>query len=115
MKSVAAVVLASCVVATTAAAQERDRSLERINLKLTQPSPVLDGVVPLERTVPKKLGIFTLVEPQLRGEMIRVSVPVGELVMRAVRGTAAARHRRQASAAKRRVEAELKARQQETK
>jgi hypothetical protein len=88
-------------------AQDRDASLERINLALQQPPGIVRGVPPLEIDPPKKLGIFTLVPPVKRGEMIRVSVPVGEMVMRAVNGVASANQRRKEAAARRRVEADL--------
>jgi hypothetical protein len=56
-----------------------------------------------------KLGPFTLGTPQLRGEIIRLSLPVGEYVSRVARGLAAANRRRQEATARRRVEADLKA------
>lgn len=90
-------------------AQERDRSLERIRVGLEAPLPLVRGTDPAESTLPKSLGIFTLVEPQLRGEMVRVSVPIGALVMRAVRSVTTGDYRRQEAAARRRVAAELKA------
>jgi hypothetical protein len=91
-------------------AQERDRSLERISLALQQqpPEPITGGVVPGESAEPKTFGIFTLVPPQSRGEIIRISVPIGELVSRAFRSAAAAKQRRQEDAARREVNAALK-------
>jgi hypothetical protein len=88
-------------------AEERERSLERISLALQQPLPVMRRVAPAESTVPKTFGIFTLVPPIGRGEMVRVSVPTGELVSRAFKGAAAANRRRQEAAARREVEAAL--------
>ena len=88
-------------------AQERDRSLERISLGLQAPLPVLRGVDPVESAAPKRFGIFTLLPPTKPGEMIRISVPVGELVTRAFRAVAAANRRREEAAARRKVEAEL--------
>jgi hypothetical protein len=107
-------------------AQERDRSLERISLALQEPSPFPTGAdpqealqsatlqalgVPIFEPLPgaAKLGPFTLGTPQLRGEVIRLSLPVGAYVARAARGVAAANRRRQEAAARRRVGAELKA------
>ena len=107
-------------------AQERDRALERISLALQQPTPLVSSAdpgealrlstlrtfgVPIFEPLPggPKLGPFTLGTTQLRGEIIRVSLPVGEYVTRGARGFAAANRRRQEKAARRRIEAELKA------
>jgi hypothetical protein len=90
-------------------AQERNRSLERISLELEKPAPSLG--MPIFEPLPRapKLGPFTLETPQLRGEIIRLSLPVGEYASRAARGLSAANRRRQEPAARRRVEADLKA------
>ena len=93
---------------TPLVAQERDGGVERIRLALEQPLPGLRGVGPVDGTAPKTLGIFTLIPPTVSGEMVRVSVPVGELVSRAFKGVAAANHRRQEAAARRTVAAALK-------
>ena len=107
-------------------AQERNRSLERISLALLQPPPLPSGADPQEalrastlQTLDMsifgplpgaaKLGPFTLETPQLRGEIIRLSLPVGEYVSRVARGLSATNRRRQEAAARRRVEADLKA------
>lgn len=76
--------------------------LERINLAVQQPAPIYGGG-PVESDFPKKIGFLTLVQPVKRGEMIRVSFPVGEYVSRAFKGVAAVNHRRQERAAKREV------------
>jgi hypothetical protein len=109
MRARAAVILISSMCSAPLLAQERDRSVERIGLALQQPSPIVRGVAPVESTLPKKLGIFTLVPPVKRGEIIRVSIPIGELVTSAFKGVAAAHQRRQQAAARRKVEAELDA------
>jgi hypothetical protein len=108
MKAFAGALLLWLVCLVPLVAQERDRSLERIAIALQQPHPVIRGLAPAETAGPKTLGIFTLVQPELRGEIVRVSVPIGELVSRAIRGVAAAKQRRQEEAARRRVEADLK-------
>ena len=89
-------------------AQERDRSLERIGLALQQPLPIVPGVVPFQENLPQKLGILTLVPPTMPGEIVRVSIPIGEFVSRAIRSVAAANQRRQEAAARRKVEAAVK-------
>jgi hypothetical protein len=87
--------------------QERDRALERIDLRLQQQQSLVRGIDPAESAVPKTFGIFTLVPPIGRGEMIRVAIPIGELVSRAFKGAAAVNRRRQEAAAHRKVEAAL--------
>jgi hypothetical protein len=57
---------------------------------------------------PRKLGVFTLVEPRLRGEIVRISLPLGGFVMGAVESVAAANQRRREAAARRRVNTALK-------
>jgi hypothetical protein len=89
-------------------AQERDRHFERISIALQQPRPIVGGVAlqqpapivggivdPDTSTAPFKFGIFSFVQPTLPGEMVRVSLPIGELVSRAFKAVAAARQRRQ--------------------
>ena len=68
-------------------AQELDRSLERISLALEQPAPVfgVGSVLDLPEP-PLTFGPFTLVPPQMRGEMVRLSFPIGAYVMKAFRG-----------------------------
>ena len=107
MNGLAGGLLVSLVCSAPLLAQERDRSLERIRLVLQQPLPIMPSAVPVEESLPKKLGIFTLVPPTGRGEMVRVSVPIGELVSRAFKSVAAANHRRQEAAARREVQAAL--------
>lgn len=109
MKGLLGGLLISLVCGAPLLAQERDRSLERIRVGLESPLPLVRSVDPVESTMPKTLGIFTLVTPQLRGEMVRVSVPIGELVMRAVRSVTTGHYRRREAAARRRVAADIKA------
>ena len=85
------------------AAQGRDRSIERIFLALQQPAPVVRSPDRVAGSGPETFGIFTLVTPEGPGAIIRVSVPIGELVSRAFKGAAAARYRRQEAAARREV------------
>ncbi len=107
MKGLAGGLLVSLVCWAPLVAQERDRSLERMSLALQQPLPIVRGGGEVESALPKTLGIFTLVPPTRPGEIIRVSVPIGELVSRAFKGAAAANRRRQEAAARRQVEAAL--------
>ena len=111
MRRLAASVVVVSVLSFPLSAQERNSSLERISLALQQPPPILRGGAPLDPPLPGalKVGPFTLETPQLRGEIIRLSLPVGEYVSRVARGLATANHRRKETAARRRVEADLKA------
>ena len=97
----------SLACAADAQAQERDRTLERIAVALEQPSSIAGGIAPFDSDLPKKLGPLTVVRPMLRGEFVRVSVPVGEWLTGAVRGVAGAHRRRKERAARRKVEAGL--------
>jgi hypothetical protein len=87
--------------------QDRDRALQRIELRLEQPPSVLRGLDSVESATPTTFGIFTLVPPTGRGEMIRVTIPIGELASRAFTAASAARRRRQEAGARREVEAAL--------
>jgi hypothetical protein len=108
MKGLAPGLLVAMTWSAQLAAQERDRSLERIGLALQQPDEIVRGSGFMEAALPKTLGVFTLVAPTGPGEVLRISVPIGEFVSRAFRSVAAASHRRQETAARRRVEAELR-------
>src|SRR5687768_2418820 len=108
MRGLLAGLLVSFVWSAPLLAQEEDRSLERIGLALQQQFPIVPGIATVESASPTKLGIFTLVPPTSRGEMVRVSVPIGELVTRAFKRVAAANQRRQEVAARRKVEAAVK-------
>jgi hypothetical protein len=68
---------------------------------------MIRGIDPVERVQPKSVGVFTLLPPERPGEILRISVPIGELVSRAFKGVAAANRRRQEAAARRRVDAAL--------
>ena len=89
----------------------QELSLERISVALRQPAPVF-GATPVRTDPPpvsRKLGPLTLVQPEMRGEFVRVSVPVGELISRAVDRIRTAAMRRQEAAARREVDVALKA------
>lgn len=108
------------------AAQTPDRTLERISLALERPPSVVSGAdsggalrimerrilgVPIFEPLPgtPKLGPFEFVAPQFRGEFIRLALPIGEYLSHRIRTLATANRRRQEQAARRRVEADLKA------
>jgi len=56
---------------------------------------------------PKRFGVFTLTPPERRSEMIHVSVPIGELTMRAAHAVRQAQYRRSEQRARKAVERAL--------
>jgi hypothetical protein len=127
MRRLAASLVVVSALSLHLSAQERNRSLERISLALQQPPPLPSGAADSQEALrastlqmlgmsifeplpgAAKLGPFTLGTPQLRGEIIRLSLPVGEYVSRVARGLTAANRRRQEADARSRVQADLKA------
>ena len=109
MKALAGGVLVAVACSTPVLGQERDRSLERISLALHRPPLALRSVDPVETAAPKTFGVLSLVPPTGRGELVRVSVPIGALVSRAFKSVAEANRRRQEADARKRVAAELAA------
>lgn len=107
MKALVSGLLISLVYSALIAAQGRDRAVERISVALDQPSAIGLGASYPPSTAPRTVGVFTLLAPMGRGEILRVSVPIGEMVTRAFKGAAAANRRRHASAVRRDIEAEL--------
>ena len=93
------------------AVRAQESSLQRISIGLQQPAPVFDTTsLPTDRAqISRKLGPLTLVQPELRGEFVRVTLPVGELISRAVDRIRTAASRREEAAARREVDAALKA------
>lgn len=57
---------------------------------------------------PKRIGVFTLVPPEHRGEIVQVSMPVGNLAMRAARAIGQAQSRRAEQKARKEVAQALK-------
>ena len=73
----------------------------------TQPKLVIktEDLFPLTR--PTRLGLFTVVPPQTNGEVVRLSVPIGELVSKAAHAISEANHRRAERQAGERVRDDL--------
>lgn len=90
-------------------AQAPDWSMERISLALERPPLFTMGRPEDAPKPPPRLGIFTLVPPTGRGEIIKISVPIGALVSKALKSVSAANQRRREAAARRNVEAALEA------
>ena len=89
-------VLCLCMVAPVWAQQpESSASLQRVRVGLQNPPIQSKPGIPLwSEPGRRKIGILTLTAPEHPGEIVRVSLPVGDLVTRAVRGVGAAKHRR---------------------
>jgi hypothetical protein len=109
MRRAAGCLVAALVCPSSVLAQEQDRSVARISLALREPSRLVAALPPETAKAPTRLGIFTLVPPTGRGEMIRVSIPIGEMVSRVFEGASSANRRRQEVAARREVESALQA------
>lgn len=106
MKSLLAALLVALACSDTLLAQPRDRTLEKFDLALAR-TPALRMELGPDPPAPRTFGVFTLVPPHGRGEMIRVSVPIGALVSRAARSVAAANRRRHEADARREVQDDL--------
>lgn len=85
-----------CIAAPVWAQQpESSSALQRVRVSLQNPPIQSKLTTPLwDEPGHTRIGILTMVPPQHRGEIVRVSLPVGDLVTRAVRGVAATTHRR---------------------
>jgi molybdate transport system substrate-binding protein len=57
----------------------------------------------------RKLGPVTFATPAMRGEMVRVVVPIGDILTRAARGVSASRQQRRQERARREVQHEIRA------
>src|SRR5688572_8308767 len=70
-------------------------SLQHLSIGLhNPPTPSILSTPVIGEPRRTKVGIFTFIPPSHRGEMVRVSLPVGDLVVRGVRGFNAMQHRR---------------------
>jgi hypothetical protein len=102
-----AIIVAMAVLGTESPRPEQQEP-KRVSVS-PQPQPKLviraDELFPL--TPPKRLGMFTLVPPQRDGEILRVTIPVGELVSRTARAISDANHRRVERKADERVRKDL--------
>lgn len=96
-------------VAPTLQAQVTDRAVERVSVALLRPLRLDSGVFSWTDPSPWRLGVLTIEPPTAPGEILRVRLPIGELVSQAARGLTAARQRRREAAARREVEAALRA------
>ena len=108
----ATLALSTAIVALSAGAELR------ASQRATSPSQAPRGLSvgaqePLRLTIPawieptpKRVGVFTLTPPE-RSEMIQVSVPIGEVTMRAAHAIRQAQYRRSEQKARKEVERAL--------
>jgi len=120
MRRLAAALVVVLSLQSQASAQDGNHQLERISLVLQQPPSVFTEAIRVSTRQTlgvsifepmagaPKLGPFTLGTPQ-QGEIIQLSLPIGEYVSRLAHVIAAANYRRKEAGARRRVEADLKA------
>ena len=90
-------------------AQENDRSAERVGAALQRQSLLGSGALTWADPPPRKLGIFTLVPPEGPGEIVRLRLPIGELVSQAAHALSAAHQRRREASARHEVQRVLSA------
>ena len=90
-------------------AQENDRSVARISAALQRQSQLGSSALTWTEPPPKKLGILTLVSPTEPGEMVRLRLPIGELLSKAAHGVSAANQRRRETSARHEVQKALSA------
>src|SRR5262245_45475928 len=107
---VSAAVIASLAGAELAASERQEpsgRAPERVSLVAPEP---LRLTIPtwIEPTTPRRFGIVTFTQPERRGEIVQVSVPIGDLTMRAAHSIGQAQHRRAEQKARKEVEHAIK-------
>jgi hypothetical protein len=85
---------------------QSDQTPEQISVVIQQPPKL--AIPTWFEPAPKRLGILTLTKPEWPGGIVQLSVPVGELAMRAARAIGQAQHRRAEQRARREVEQALK-------
>lgn len=90
-------------------AQGHDRSVERVSAALQGQPRLGSGVFTWTEPAPVRLGILTLVPPVHRGEIVRVRLPIGELVSAAAHRISTANQRRREAAARQEVQRALSA------
>lgn len=108
MKGIAATVLLGLVGIGVGSARAEQAEPKRVNAALQTPPKLIiraEDLFPLTR--PARVGLFTLLPPETNGEMVRVSIPVGDLVSRAARAVSDANHRRAEQKADERVRKDL--------
>lgn len=90
-------------------AQVDDRSVERVRAATQRPLQLDSGSIAWTAPPPRKLGVFALEPPSTRGEILRLRLPIGELLSKGAKGVSTANQRRRESSAGRHVQQELSA------
>ena len=109
LRATSLVLLVALVLPGPALAQADERSVQRVRTALQTESLVGAAAHRWIDPPPRTLGILTFLTPTEPGEIVRVRVPIGELVAGAAHRMSAATRRRQEAAARREVEAALAA------
>jgi hypothetical protein len=103
------IVIASLGASLKGQQPEPPSSLERLRLALDhQPQLTAPAFLPWTQPTPTRLGFLTLVPPGPNGQIVRVSIPVGGLAMRAVHAVSSAQHRRADRRADQRVQRSIR-------
>ena len=90
-------------------AQASDRSVERVSAALRAQWSLRVTPLPGAEPPSKQFGILTLVLPTNPGEIVRLRLPIGELVARTARGLVRANQTRREAAARLEVQRALTA------
>jgi hypothetical protein len=88
------VVVGSLFAASPVVASQSDPSTERLRLALRDSTQSLMDIYRVPDPAPHRLGPLTVVPPGTPGELVRVSVPIGDLTMRAARAFSDMQRRR---------------------
>jgi len=109
VSQISATILLVLVGLGVSSARAEQADPKHINAAVPTPPPKLiiraEDLFPPQR--PPRLGMFTLVPPEANGEVVRVSIPIGELVSSAARAISDANHRRAERKADARVRKDL--------
>ena len=94
MRALLAATIAGLWLAAPSLSAQQASAPERVSLAL--PSPFISPLAPVWSTPDvKRLGILSLAPTDInRGEVVRVAVPVGDLVNRTAHAVVSAQHRR---------------------
>ena len=79
---------------------------ERVSVSAQEPLRLT--VPPWIEPTPKRFGVLTITQPERRGEIVQVSVPIGDLTIRAAHAIGQAQHRRAERKARKEVEQAIK-------
>ena len=102
----AVVALAGAELGANQPTNQSGQTPERLGVSAQQP---LRLTTPLWiEPTPKRFGILTIKQPERRGEIVQVSVPIGDLTMRAAHALGQAQRRQAEQKARKEVEQAIK-------